>query len=97
MMMDSVNTSEAADTAIDVPSSSATESALPPEELEGVPTVCASLREACEALDADRDFLKKGGVFNDSLIDGYLDLKMEEVVGFETAPHPIEYAMYYSV
>ncbi|MFN3232678.1 MAG: type I glutamate--ammonia ligase [Alphaproteobacteria bacterium] len=69
---------------------------LPPEELEGVPTVCASLREACDALDADRDFLKAGGVFNDSQIDGYLDLKMEEVVNFETAPHPIEYAMYYS-
>ena len=70
---------------------------LPPEELEGVPTVCASLREACEALDADRDFLKAGGVFNDSQIDGYLELKMEEVTAFETAPHPIEYALYYSV
>ncbi len=70
---------------------------LPPEELKGVPTVCASLREACDALDADRDFLKAGGVFNDSQIDGYLDLKMEEVSAFETAPHPIEYAMYYSV
>jgi len=69
---------------------------LPPEELAGVPTVCASLRQACEALDADRDFLKAGGVFNDSQIDGYLDLKMEEVLTFETAPHPVEYMMYYS-
>ncbi len=70
---------------------------LPPEELEAVPTVCGSLREACEELDADRDFLKKGGVFSDDQIDAYLDLKMEEVERFEMMPHPIEFDMYYSV
>jgi len=69
---------------------------LPPEELEGVPTVCGSLREACEHLDKDRDFLKKGGVFSDDQIDGYLELKMEEVEAFEMMPHPIEFDMYYS-
>ena len=70
---------------------------LPPEELKDVPTVCGSLREALMSLDADRDFLKKGGVFSDDMIDGYLELKWEEVFKFEHAPHPIEYAMYYSV
>ncbi len=70
---------------------------LPPEELKDVPTVCGSLRQALEELDADRDFLKKGDVFTDHLIDGYMELKMEEVERFETAPHPIEFAMYYSV
>ncbi|MEM8936701.1 MAG: type I glutamate--ammonia ligase [Pseudomonadota bacterium] len=70
---------------------------LPPEELQGIPTVCGSLREACDALDADREFLKKGNVFNDDQIDAYIELKMEEVVRFETAPHPVEFAMYYSV
>ncbi len=70
---------------------------LPPEELADVPTVCGSLREALECLDADRDFLKKGGVFTDHLIDGYLELKWEEVYAFEHTPHPIEFAMYYSV
>jgi len=69
---------------------------LPPEELEGVPTVCASLRGALESLDADRDFLKKGDVFSDDLIDGYLELKEEEVLAFEQTPHPIEFQMYYS-
>ena len=69
---------------------------LPPEELTGIPTVCASLREACEALDADRDFLKKGGVMTDDQIDAYLELKMEEVERFETHPHPVEFAMYYA-
>ncbi len=70
---------------------------LPPEELAGVPTVCGSLREALESLSADRDYLKKGDVFSDDMIDGYLDLKWEEVFAFEHTPHPIEFSMYYSV
>ena len=70
---------------------------LPPEELEKVPTVCGSLREACEELDKDRAFLKKGDVFTDDAIDSYLELKMEEVERFEMMPHPIEFDMYYSV
>jgi len=70
---------------------------LPPEELANVPTVCGSLREALEALDADRDFLKKGGVFTDDQIDGYMELKWEEVMNYEMTPHPVEYDMYYSV
>jgi len=70
---------------------------LPPEELQGVPTVCGSLREALESLDADRDFLKKGDVFSDDMLDGYLELKWEEVYAFEHTPHPVEFSMYYSV
>jgi glutamine synthetase len=69
---------------------------LPPEELSGVPTVCGSLRQAIESLDADRDFLKKGDVFTDTQIDGYIELKEEETLAFEQAPHPIEFQMYYS-
>lgn len=69
---------------------------LPAEELEGIPTVCGSLREALESLDADRDFLKKGDVFTDALIDGYLELKWEEVYNLEHTTHPVEFAMYYS-
>ncbi|MEK9673607.1 MAG: type I glutamate--ammonia ligase [Rhodospirillaceae bacterium] len=69
---------------------------LPPEELEGVPTVCGSLREALGALDADRAFLTKGGVFTDDAINGYMDLKWEEVYKFEHTPHPVEFMMYYS-
>ncbi|MBT3358429.1 MAG: type I glutamate--ammonia ligase [Rhodospirillales bacterium] len=70
---------------------------LPPEELKDVPTVCGSLRQALDALDADRDFLKKGDVFTDDLIDGFMDLKWEEVYNFEHTPHPIEFEMYYSL
>ncbi len=70
---------------------------LPPEELKDIPTVCGSLREALASLDADRDFLKKGGVFSDDQIDAYIELKMEENMRYEMTPHPVEYDMYYSV
>ncbi len=70
---------------------------LPPEELKDVPQVCGSLREALESLDADRDFLKKGDVMTDEMIDSYIALKMEEVIKYEHTPHPVEFQMYYSV
>ena len=70
---------------------------LSPNELKDIPTVCGSLREALNALDLDREFLTQGGVFDDDQIDAYIDLKMEEVLAFEQAPHPIEFKMYYSV
>jgi glutamine synthetase len=70
---------------------------LPPAELAQIPTVAGSLREAIEALDKDRGFLKMGGVFTDDMIDAYIELKMAEVLRFETTPHPVEFDMYYSV
>ena len=70
---------------------------LPPEELAGVPTVCASLEEALEALSADRAFLTAGGVFSDDQIDAYIELKMEEVTALRMTTHPVEFQMYYSV
>ena len=70
---------------------------LPPEELKDIPTVAASLREALGALDEDRAFLTKGGVFSDDQIDAYIELKLEETQAFEMTPHPIEFQMYYSV
>src|SRR3982750_1203813 len=63
---------------------------LPPEEDALIPTVCASLEEALEHLDKDRDFLTRGGVFSDSMIDAYIELKMKEVTGFRMTPHHFE-------
>ncbi len=70
---------------------------LPPEEEKKIPQVCSSLDQALAALDADRDFLKAGGVMSDDFIDGYIDLKMQEVTRFRAATHPLEYQMYYGV
>ncbi len=70
---------------------------LPPEELKDIPTVCSSLVQALEELDADREFLKAGGVFDDDLIDSYIKLKMNEVTRLRMSTHPVEFDMYYSV
>ncbi|MGQ7791952.1 type I glutamate--ammonia ligase [Faunimonas sp. B44] len=70
---------------------------LPPAELKEIPTVCASLREALASLDADREYLKAGGVFDDDQIDSYIEIKMAENMRYEMTPHPVEYDMYYSV
>ncbi len=69
---------------------------LPPEELKEVPTVCASLREALDSLNADHEFLLKGDVFTKDQIDAYIELKWDEVYRWEMTPSPVEYDMYYS-
>ncbi len=70
---------------------------LPAEELENIPTVSGSLREALDALKSDHDFLLAGDVFSKDQIDAYIELKSEEVQRFEMAPHPVEFDLYYSV
>ena len=69
---------------------------LPAEEAAEIPTVASSLQMALEALDADRGFLTAGGVFTDDMIDGYIELKMDEVTRFRMSTHPVEFDMYYS-
>ena len=70
---------------------------LPPAEAALIPTVCHSQDKALENLDKDRAFLTKGGVFTDSYIDAYIELKMQEVTRFRMAAHPVEFDMYYSL
>ncbi|AQR63988.1 type I glutamate--ammonia ligase [Aquaspirillum sp. LM1] len=70
---------------------------LPPEEDKLIPTVCASLEEALAALDADREFLTRGGVFSNDFIDAYIELKMDEVNKTRMTAHPVEFQMYYSL
>ncbi|SCN46883.1 Glutamine synthetase type I [methanotrophic endosymbiont of Bathymodiolus azoricus (Menez Gwen)] len=70
---------------------------LPPEEEKLIPQVAFSFDEALKALDEDREFLTRGGVFTDDAIDGYIDLKMEEVTRLRMSTHPVEFDMYYSL
>ena len=70
---------------------------LPPEEDAQVPTVCASLEEALQALKADHEFLTRGGVFSQDWIDSYIAFKEEDVRRIQMAPHPLEFEMYYSL
>jgi glutamine synthetase len=67
------------------------------DELKQIPQVCGSLDEALHNLDIDREFLKRGGVFTDEIIDSYIELKMHDVHRTGMTPHPVEFEMYYSL
>src|SRR6266436_2205969 len=68
---------------------------LEPEEAAKVQTVCHSLDQALGILDKEREFLTRGGVFTNDVIDAYIGLKMEEVTRFRMTTHPVEFDMYY--
>ena len=70
---------------------------LPPEEDAKIPTVCSSLEQALEELNKDREFLTRGGVFSNEMLDAYVDLKMQEVNRLRMTTHPVEFDMYYSL
>src|SRR5471032_2724697 len=70
---------------------------LPPEEAAKVPHPCASLDEALDHLAKDHEFLTVGGVFTDSMLDAYIELKTNELQRYRQAVHPIEFEMYYSL
>ncbi|MGD8484170.1 MAG: glutamate--ammonia ligase [Thioalkalispiraceae bacterium] len=69
---------------------------LPAEEAAAIPQVCHSFDQALAALDEDREFLTKGDVFTDDMIDGFIALKEEEVQRLRMSTHPVEFDMYYS-
>ena len=69
---------------------------LSKEESNKIPRVCESLKEALQALDSDREFLTKSGVFNDDLIDAFIDVKMKEIRKVQLTPNPMEFNLYYS-
>lgn len=55
-----------------------------------------SLEKALDALESDRDFLTRDGVFTEALIDLWLRLKRENEVNFiSLRPHPSEFMLYY--
>lgn len=63
---------------------------------KNLPKVCGMLHIAMEELDKDREFLKRGGVFTDNVIDSFIDLKISEIVAMRSTPQPLEFDMYYS-
>ena len=71
---------------------------LPPSELEGLPSVPGSLKEAIDALKEDHEFLLQGGVFTKDLIDSWIAYKEEhEVDPVALRPHPYEFHLYYDI
>ncbi len=71
---------------------------LAPEELKKVPSMPGSLEDALDALEADHQFMLKGDVFTEPLIDTYIDYKRsKEVQAVKLRPHPYEFALYYDI
>jgi glutamine synthetase len=71
---------------------------LSPEELKKVPSMPASLDEALDCLDSDHDFLLKGDVFTEELIEAFVTYKRKnEAEAVRLRPHPYEFALYYDI
>jgi len=70
---------------------------LPPEEEKAIPQVSYSFDLSLDTLDKDREFLTRGGVFTDDVIDAYIELKNQEVTRYRMSTHPVEFDMYYSL
>ncbi|MBN1671804.1 MAG: type I glutamate--ammonia ligase [Kiritimatiellae bacterium] len=71
---------------------------LPPEELAKVPQTPGSLRDALRALADDSEFLLKGDVFTQDVIDTWIAYKtVNEVQALDLRPHPWEFALYYDI
>ncbi len=71
---------------------------MEPEERQGIQQTPGSLEETLSALQGDHEFLLKGGVFSEDLIQTYIDYKMtNEVKQIALRPHPYEFHMYYDI
>ncbi len=71
---------------------------LAPEEASNIPTVPASLDEALDNLEDDYQFLLKGGVFSEDLVESWINYKREnEADEVRIRPHPHEFFLYYDI
>ena len=67
-------------------------------EKKGIRQAPGSLEISLENLQRDHDFLLKGGVFSEDIIQTWIDYKMEkEVKEVQLRPHPYEFHLYYEV
>jgi glutamine synthetase len=71
---------------------------LPPEELKNIPSTPGSLEEALKALEKDHEFLLRGDVFTEDVIEAWIKYKWEkEVNPMRMRPHPYEFMLYFDV
>jgi glutamine synthetase len=72
--------------------------ALSPEELAKVPSTPGSLDEALKALEDDHEFLLKGDVFTEDVIETWIQYKtLSEVDPMRMRPHPHEFKLYFDI
>ncbi len=66
------------------------------KELENYPQVPESLSDALDALEKDHDFLTKGDVVTEDVIETWVDYKRKnEIKEIMLRPHPYEFFLYY--
>ncbi len=65
--------------------------------LDNIKYLPRNLAEALDALEVDHDFLKRGDIFSDELLDQWVSVKEEEIKSIVTMPHPFEYKMYFTL
>lgn len=71
---------------------------LPPEKAKNVRQVPGSLEESLKALEADHEFLRRGDVFTEDVIDMWLEYKRKrEIDAIRLRPHPWEFYLYFDV
>ncbi|HEM56411.1 MAG TPA: glutamine synthetase, partial [Thermodesulfobium narugense] len=70
---------------------------LPPEEAKNIPSVPGSLDEALDALEADHEYLLKGGVFSKELIESYIKFKRTQAKELAIRPHPYEFVTLFDI
>ena len=71
---------------------------LPAEEAAKVEKTPESLSHALKALEADHEFLLRGDVFTQDVIDTHIEYKRKkEVDAMALRPHPHEFMLYYDI
>ncbi len=71
---------------------------LEPEELEDIESTPVSLGDALDALEDDHEYLLKGDVFTEDVLDVWIDYKREnEVDAINMRPHPYEFFLYHDI
>jgi glutamine synthetase len=72
--------------------------ALSPAELSKVPSVPGSLEGALNALESDHEFLTKGDVFTQDVIETWIEYKRnKEIDSVRLRPHPYEFKLYFDI
>jgi glutamine synthetase len=71
---------------------------LPPEEAKAIKQLPGSLEEVLDALEKDHDFLLKGDVFTQDVLDNWIEYKRKfELDAIRLRPHPWEFALYFDI
>jgi glutamine synthetase len=71
---------------------------LQEQERAKIGSLPASLGEALDALEKDHDFLLKGGVFDEDLLNWWIKYKqINDVLPVQLRPHPYEFVLYTDV